>query len=291
MAQLFSLLAIIPALLGGFYIYAHQRTLGALDITTTSVAYDRRHYQDLLDWDKYSLIIEGEPTQILSGEFHYWRVPDRTRWTPILKQYRSAGFNTIRIYFHWGYHSPSEGHYLFDGNRDIDYLLTLCEELGLFVLAAPGPYICAETQGGGYPGWVVAKRDLNIRHNFMMLWRIYDPKFANYEIQWMDAILPIIAKHQITNGQKGCVLGVQIDNELFETMNGMLPVGLHDQMRILAKATRDAGVTVPLFTNDGFEEGGWVARPELDNKKGKKRFGIDLYGFDKYVSKYHHHHQ
>ncbi|KAI9254713.1 glycoside hydrolase superfamily [Helicostylum pulchrum] len=286
MAPLFSLFAIIPVILGGFYYYAHQRTLGSLDITTTSVAYNRTRYHDFLDWDKYALTIEGEPTQILSGEFHYWRVPDKERWSPILKQYRSAGFNSIRIYFHWGYHSPADGVYHFDGNRDIDYLLTLCEELGLFVLAAPGPYICAETQGGGYPGWVVAKRDLNIRHNFMMLWRIYDAKFANYEIQWMDAILPILAKHQITENKgdkKGCVLGVQIDNELFETMNGMLPVGLHDQMRVLAKAARDAGITVPLFTNDGFEEGGWVPRPELDHKKGKKRFGIDLYGFDKYV--------
>ncbi|KAG2205227.1 hypothetical protein INT47_009492 [Mucor saturninus] len=286
MAPLFSLFAIIPVLLGGFYYYAHQRTLGHLDITTSSVAYNRTRYHDLLDWDKYALTIEGEPTQIHSGEFHYWRVPDRERWSPILKQYRSAGFNTIRIYFHWGYHSPDEGIYVFDGNRDIDYLLTLCEELNLFVLAAPGPYICAETQAGGYPGWVVAKRELNIRHNYIMLWRVYDEKFANYEIQWMNAILPIIAKHQITSNtgdKKGCVLGVQIDNELFEKMAGMLPIGLHDQMRVLAKAARDAGITVPLFTNDGFEEGGWVPRPELDDKSGQKKFGIDLYGFDKYV--------
>lgn len=298
MAPLYSLFAIIPAILGGFFLYAHQRTLGNLDITTSSVAYDRTRYHDLLDWDKYALIIEGEPTQIHSGEFHYWRIPDKARWEPILKQYRSAGFNTIRIYFHWGYHSPAEGVYHFEGNRDIHYLLNLCEKLELFVLAAPGPYICAETQGGGYPSWLVAKRDLNIRHNYMMLWRVYDQKFADYEIQWLKAILPIIAKHQITENtkgsKKGCVLGVQIDNELFETMAGLLPVGLHDQMRVLAKATRDAGITVPLFTNDGFEEKGWIPRPELDNAKEKrkfwsnsgKKFGIDLYGFDKYVSKY-----
>lgn len=293
MAPLFSLFAIIPVVIGGFYFYAHQRTFGNLDITTSSVQYDRTQYQDLLDWDKYALKIEGESTQIHSGEFHYWRVPDKERWSPILKQYRSAGFNTIRIYFHWGYHSPDEGIYVFDGNRDIDYLLTLCEELGLFVLAAPGPYICAETAGGGYPGWLVAKRDLRIRHNLIMLWRMYDEKFANYEIEWMNNILPIIAKHQITSntkGRKGCVLGVQIDNELFETMANLLPVGLHDQMRVLAKAARDAGITVPLFSNDGFEEGGWVARPEQDNKSkkfwGKNKFGLDLYGFDKYVSMY-----
>ncbi|KAI7901892.1 glycoside hydrolase superfamily [Cokeromyces recurvatus] len=292
MAPLFSLFAIIPVILGGFYFYAHQRTYGNLDITTSSVAYNRTQYHDLLDWDKYALSIEGIPTLIHSGEFHYWRIPDRERWSPILKQYRAAGYNTIRIYFHWGYHSPDEGIYHFDGNRDIEYLLNLCEELNLFVLAAPGPYICAETQGGGYPSWLVAKRELNIRHNYIMLWRKYDPLFADYEVQWLNQILPIIARHQITenkNGKKGCVLGLQIDNELFETMANLLPIGLHDQMRVLAKAARDAGITVPLFTNDGFEEGGWVPRSSLINQKEKKKFwskdkfGIDLYGFDKYV--------
>ncbi|KAI8368826.1 glycoside hydrolase superfamily [Choanephora cucurbitarum] len=197
------------------------------------------------------------------------------------------GFNTIRIYFHWGYHSPDEGVYNFEGNRDVEFLLELCEELELFVLAAPGPYICAETQAGGYPSWLIAKRELNIRHNFMMLWRIFDPKFANYEIQWINQIMPIIARHQITEnnpGKRGCVIGVQIDNELFETMATILPIGLHDQMRVLAKATRDSGITVPLFTNDGFEEGGWVPRPDEKKKFwSKKKFGIDLYGFDKYV--------
>ncbi|KAI8984274.1 glycoside hydrolase superfamily [Mycotypha africana] len=299
MSSLFSIFAVLPVLLGGLFYYAHHRTYGNLDISTSSVAYDRSRYHNLLDWDKYALNIEGVPTQIHSGEFHYWRVPDRERWESILKQYRSAGFNTIRIYFHWGYHSPAEGVYNFEGNRDIEYLLNLCEKLGLFVLAAPGPYICAETQAGGYPSWLVAKRNLKIRHNFVMLWRVYDPEFAKYEVEWLNHILPIIKRHQITengdlqqlaanNNRKGCVLALQIDNELFESMANLLPIGLHDQMRILSKAARDIGITVPLFTNDGFEEHSWIARPELDkvNKKkfwSKDKFGLDLYGFDKYV--------
>ncbi|CAO3667749.1 unnamed protein product [Rhizopus stolonifer] len=290
MAPLFSLFAVVPVLLGTFFYYTHYRTFGNLDITTSSVAYNRTQYQPLLDWDKYALQVEGVPTQIHAGEFHYWRVPDRDRWASILKQYRTSGFNTVRIYFHWGYHSPDEGVYLFDGNRDIEYLLTLCEEIGLFVLAAPGPYICAETQAGGYPSWLPAKRELRIRHNYMMLWRVYDDVFARYEIQWLQNILPILARHQITENteaKKGCVLAVQIDNELFENMASLLPIGLHDQMRVLAKAARDLGITVPLFSNDGFEEGSWVPRPELDKKKKsfwqKDKFGLDLYGLDKYV--------
>ncbi|KAL0088377.1 glycoside hydrolase family 35 protein [Phycomyces blakesleeanus] len=286
MTPIYSFFAILPLLLSAFVLFCHQRTHGTLNITTESVAYDRALYNTTLDWNKHTLIVDGEETMILSGEFHYWRVPDRSRWEPILKQYKSAGLNTIRIYFHWGYHSPDENIYRFDGNRDIDHLLGLCERLKLFVLAAPGPYICAETQAGGYPAWLIAKRELNIRHNAMMLWRTYDPMFAAYEVQWLQALLPIIARHQVTTNPRGCVLAVQIDNELFEKMAGILPVGLRDQMRVLAKASRDAGTTVPLFTNDGFEEGGWVPRPENAGKGGwwdSNQFGIDLYGFDKYV--------
>lgn len=293
MTPLFTLFAIFPILLTGFIIYVHQRTYGVLEISTTSVAYDRLQYQDVLDWDKYALTIEGEPTMLFSAEFHYWRVPDRERWPTILKEYRSMGMNAIRVYFHWGYHSPEEGRYNFEGNRDIDYLLSLCEELGLYVLAAPGPYICAETQAGGYPGWLIAKRELRIRHAKLMLWRTYDENFAQYEIQWLNNVLPIIAKHQITakdKNKKGCVIALQIDNELFERMALVLPIGLRDQMRVLAKAARDAGITVPFFSNDGFEESSWVPRPHLDNRPragfwSSTPFGLDLYGFDKYVGK------
>lgn len=62
-------------------------------------------------------------------------------------------------------------------------------------------------------------------------------------------------------------------------------------MKILARAARDAGITVPLFTNDGFEEGGWIprttfARTGMPHRDQSKGFGIDWYGFDKYVGRY-----
>ncbi|KAJ3297264.1 hypothetical protein HK104_000691 [Borealophlyctis nickersoniae] len=181
------------------------------------------------------------------------------------------------------YHSPDEGVYHFDGNRDIDYLLTLCEEIGLFVLAAPGPYICAETQAGGIPQWVVAKRDVRIRHSVVTFFRSYDSKYSNHSAQWLSAILPILARHQITSRpSNGCLLALQLENENFEAVKGF-PIGLHDEMRHLAKTARDLGMTVPFFTNDGWEAGSFIARPDSHRKFGKPTFGLDLYGFDKYV--------
>ncbi|KAJ3053237.1 hypothetical protein HK097_004746 [Rhizophlyctis rosea] len=282
LAILITVLMILIVVIALILLLNRYVSLGSLPITTASVAYDRFKYGHILTWDKHSLILHGKRTLILGGEFHYWRVPDRDRWHPILRQYKNAGLNTIRIYFHWGWHSPDEGVYHFDGNRDIDYLLSLAEKIGLYVLAAPGPYLCAETQAGGIPQWLVAKRHIRIRHSLFSFFRLYDPRYSHYSAQWFQAILPIFRRHQITNNPNGCLIGLQIENESFE-MFKWIPLGLHDDMRFLAKVARAEGITVPLFHNDGWEAGSFVARDEGYRVLGKPSFGFDLYSFDKYI--------
>jgi hypothetical protein len=219
---------------------------------------------------------------IQSGEFHYWRLPDKNRWKSMLLQYKQGGLNSIRIYFHWGYHSPAEGVYHFDGNRDVEYLLDLCEELELFVLAAPGPYICAETQAGGHPSWLVAKRDVRLRHAVTHAVRSFDQKYITYGQEWYSQILPILKRHQITVKTKGCILALQIENEAMEELNGY-PIHLADDLRIMGKTARTMGMTVPFFTNDSWELGSFIAYPDGHKRFGAHTFGLDLYGFDKYV--------
>ncbi|KAH6581194.1 hypothetical protein BASA60_002578 [Batrachochytrium salamandrivorans] len=278
-------LVVIAALLvigSLLWVWQRRTNLGVLPITTSSVAFDQAAYGHIITWDKHRFYLHGKPIMLISGEFHYWRLPDRDRWEPMLAQYKTAGLNCTRIYFHWGYHSPAEGKYVFDGNRDLEYLLQLCEKLHLYVLVAPGPYICAETQGGGIPQWLVAKRDVRIRHSSMSLLRTYDPEYSKYCAEWFNAILPIFEKHQVTTNPQGCILALQIENENFELLKG-IPLGLADDMRFLAKVSREAGMTVPLFTNDGWEEGSFVAQKDSHRSAGRPTFGIDIYGFDKYV--------
>ncbi|CAB4467800.1 hypothetical protein RhiirA1_505926 [Rhizophagus irregularis] len=275
----------IPTGFVAFYVWLLQSRKGTLPITTTECAYNRNKYGHILDWDKHCLYIHKNPTLIFSGEFHYWRLPDQSRWESVLKKYRAGGFNCIRIYFHWGFHNPDQGIYKFDGNRDVNHLLNLCEKLGLYVLAAPGPYICAETQVGGFPLWLAAEKH-RIRHIKFTGFKEYDKTFAEYEKEWFENILPILARHQITEKSNGCVIALQIENELFEKAR-KIPFGLHDEMRFLCKVARDCGITVPLFTNDPDESGSFIAKPEYDAKPStnffnRRSFGLDLYGFDKY---------
>jgi hypothetical protein len=274
-----------------------QHTEGSLPIKSADCLYKTEKNENILRYDKHCFYLHGKPVIIISAEFHYWRAPDSSQWEMLLRLYKSLGLNAVRIYFHWRYHSPSEGVYYFDGNRDIDHLLTLCEKIGLYVLAAPGPYICGEASGGGYPFWLLQKNHIRIRHNVCTAMRQFDERFSEYCKQWFDHIMPILAAHQVSSSKMGCVIAVQIENENFENLpsNGPLsflaiihkllpgfrfPLGLHDDMRHLAFTARQNGITVPLFTNDAWEAGSFIAKKPY---KSSTVFGLDLYGFDKYV--------
>ena len=220
-----------------------------------------------ISWDKYSLKIDEKSLFLIGGEFHYWRVPDRERWYDILKIYKSSGLNCVRIYFHWGYHNPNEDKFYFSGNRDVDYLLKLCEEIGLYVFVAAGPYICAETSGGGFPGWLLAKRNIRLKHLKRSFKTKYDPNYLKYCIDWYKHFIPHIIPHQITNNPKGCVIGFQIENEYFEKF--LIYKGSRKYMKELIKCAQELGVDVLLYHNDAWERGAWL-----------DLFGT--YGFDKY---------
>jgi beta-galactosidase GanA len=268
------------------YAYFRRRNLGDLDIDTEDVAYDHQKFSHILKWDKHCFYIHGKPTLILSGEFHYWRLPvsyirsfvgsftlgihfKAIQSRRFYFTYLSIGLNCIRIYFHWGFHSPNEATYYFDGNRDVNFLLDLCEKHHLYVMCAPGPYICAETQGGGIPYWVIAKRHVRLRHSVNSLFRRFDHEYAKYSSEWYMALIPHISKHQITEKKNGCVIAFQIENESFETIRG-IPLGVADDMKILCNTARDMGINVPLFTNDAFEEGSFITRDLSYRVFGKK---------------------
>ncbi|HIH97918.1 MAG TPA: hypothetical protein HA346_02800 [Thermoplasmata archaeon] len=221
-------------------------------------------------FDKYSLIIDGEREFIIGGEFHYFRLPSVKLWRDILTKIKASGYNTVSIYFYWGYHSPAEGVYNFSGIRDIELLLNLCEEIGLYVVARPGPYICAEVDGGGFPGWLLAKgSDVLLRCQYPLpiiqapILGKYSKKYMEYCEQWYAQIVPKIAEHQITKG--GCVIAFQIENE-YPQINGN-----KQYMRELYDMARTYGVNVPIYHNDLADLGSWAD-------------SVDIYATDMYIA-------
>jgi beta-galactosidase GanA len=186
-------------------------------------------------YDHYSFLVDGKRTYLWSGEFHAYRLPSPDLWLDIFQKMKAAGFNATSLYFDWGYHSPAPGVYDFTGVRDVDRVLDMAEQAGLYVIARPAPYINAEVDSGGLPGWLTTKAENN---------RSADPRFLNYADEWLTQIDRIIARHQLTNGT-GSVVAYQVENEYY---NGA-PAG-HAYMKHLEDKARDDGITVPLTGNN-----------------------------------------
>lgn len=103
---------------------------------------------EVVQWDRYSLLVNGERFFLWSGEFHPFRIPVPELWTDIMLKMKAAGFNSISIYLHWGWHSPAEGVNDFEtGAHNIRPILEQAKEIGLWVIMRPGPYINAESTG------------------------------------------------------------------------------------------------------------------------------------------------
>jgi hypothetical protein len=208
-----------------------------------------------ISFDRYSLIINGQREFIRSGAMHYFRLPSQELWEDRLYKLKAAGYNTVDLYFCWNYHSPAQGVYDFSGIRDVRRLLQITQELGLYVIARPGPYINAEYSGGGFPGWLLAKRHLPLRNRRDGAFEWSD-EYMGHVQEWWEQIIPIL------NEAKNIIL-MQIENE-YATLE-VEP----DYMQALYKMTRDLGVTVPLFHNDLYVAGLYADI-------------VDIYSFDNY---------
>jgi beta-galactosidase GanA len=188
-----------------------------------------------VSFDGYSFLLDGKRTYLWSGEFHYFRLPSPDLWLDIFQKMKAAGFNAVSLYFDWDYHSPRPGRYDFSGVRDVDQLLDYAQQAGLYVIARPAPYINAEVDSGGLPGWLTTKDENN---------RSADPKFLTYSDEWMTRIDRILARHQFTDGT-GPVIAYQIENEYY---NGS--AAGRQYMHHLEDKARADGITVPLTGNN-----------------------------------------
>ncbi|MFF1925595.1 beta-galactosidase [Streptomyces sp. NPDC058221] len=212
-------------------------------------------------WDEKSLKVDGERLVVWSGEFHYWRLPSPDQWRDVLQKLKASGFNAVSLYFFWGYHSSEPGTYDFSGVRDIDRLLTMAEEEGLYVIARPGPYINAEVSMGGLPPYMSTYGGEQ---------RTADPQNLAADLEWLKAVNGIIGRHQITDGG-GSVIAYQVENEQIDNSAKHI-----DYIEKLQGAVVEQGITVPLFHNDYGNGHGW----NVPGGPGGSQ--LDLYAFDTY---------
>ena len=190
-----------------------------------------------------NFFLNGKPFTVYSGEMHYPRVPSEY-WKHRLEMMKAMGLNTVTTYVFWNYHEEAPGKWNFSGEKDLQKFIKTAQEVGLYVIIRPGPYVCAEWEFGGYPWWLQKNKELEIRRDN----RAFLEECRKYIHQLAKQVVPM----QINNG--GPVIMVQAENEFGSYVAQRKDIPLEEHRRYSHKIKEmllKSGVTVPLFTSDG----------------------------------------
>ena len=210
---------------------------------------------------KDNFYLNGKPFQIVSGAFHYFRtVPEY--WRDRLEKLRNMGCNTVETYIPWNFHEPKKGEFLWDGMRDICRFMELTQELGLYLIVRPSPYICSEWEFGGLPAWLLKDRNMRLRCS-------YGP-YLQAVREYYEVLIPKLVPYQIDRG--GNIILVQIENEYGYYGNDTA------YLEFLRDTMRELGITVPFVTSDGpWSESGFRAG-QVEGALPTGNFGSDVVG-------------
>ncbi len=152
--------------------------------------------------DHRALTLNGRRTLILSGAVHYPRSTP-AMWPGILRHMRKSGLNTVETYIFWNLHERRRDVLDFSGRLDLVHFCRLAQAAGLKVILRIGPYICAETNFGGLPGWLRDVPGIRMRTD--------NEPFKREMARWVRLVAEVI--RPLTAPQGGPIILAQIENE------------------------------------------------------------------------------
>ena len=74
---------------------------------------------------------------------------------------------------------------------DLERFLQTAQDLGLYAIVRPSPFICAEWEFGGLPAWLLTK-DMRLRSS--------DPAYIEAVGRYYDQLLSRLVPHLLDNG-------------------------------------------------------------------------------------------
>ncbi len=178
--------------------------------------------------------LNGEPFKIISGSIHYFRVVPEY-WRDRLEKLKAMGCNTVETYVAWNMHEPEKGRFNFEGMLDLSRFLRTAQELGLYAIVRPSPYICAEWEFGGLPAWLLAESNMHVRSR--------EGRFLSYVASYFEKLFDVLVPLQVNCG--GPIILMQLENEYGAWGDDK---GYLEELRKLMEIN---GLTVPLVTSDG----------------------------------------
>ncbi len=216
-------------------------------ISQLSLAQKEFAHPERVRYDGSCMTIEGKDVFVYSAAFHYFRCPEGL-WKDRFRQIKEAGFNTVETYVPWNWHERTMPLSMGDTTHfdfsDLKRWLKMAqEEYGFYTIVRPGPFICAEYSGGGYPRWLAKYRPESVEGFWL---RSADERHIRWSQHWFDAVCKAVADEQITRkpvGEKGIIL-IQIENEY----NHHGCDGKEKLLKALYSSVRKSGMDIPIFT-------------------------------------------
>lgn len=185
---------------------------------------------------KEDFYLNDKKIKIISGAIHYFRIVPEY-WRDRLEKLKALGCNCIETYIPWNLHEAKEGEFDFSGIKNVSKFIKLAQDLGLYVILRPSPFICAEWEFGGLPAWLLKDDTMRIRS--------CHPRFLNAVDKYFTELFKYMVPLQITNG--GPIIMMQVENEYGSYCNDK------DYLKAIKDLMIKHGANVPLFTSDG----GW----------------------------------
>ena len=204
--------------------------------------------------DSRGFVIDGKHVLPVMGEIHYARVPER-EWRREIQKMKAGGITILSTYVFWIHHEEEEGHWNWEGNKNLRRFIEVCQEEQMPVVLRIGPFCHGEVYQGGFPVWLADKAQSNPQQyklrttatGFLAATRnLYSNIFQQVKgLQWKDG---------------GPIVGVQIENECR---------GPWSYYMALKDMATEVGFDTPFYTRTGW--------PKLN---GPEEFGqmLPLYG-------------
>uniref|UniRef100_A0AC35TTW2 Beta-galactosidase n=1 Tax=Rhabditophanes sp. KR3021 TaxID=114890 RepID=A0AC35TTW2_9BILA len=212
-----------------------------------------------VDYANGQFLLDEKPFRYISGEIHYFRVP-QIYWRDRLIKYRAAGLNAVQVYIPWNWHQEGyKKEFRMDGDRNFIQLIKTAQDVGLYVLIRAGPYVCAEISNGGLPPYLNNIKNISLRTS--------DPIYLRELRPWWTFLMKSLYKLLYKNG--GPILMIQIENEY-----GSFDACDLEYIKFLRDLTHQVvGKDVQLYTTDGADDR-MLNCSHVDNVYSTVDFGV-----------------
>ena len=200
-----------------------------------------------VEWDRYSLIIDGRRVCPVMGEVHYSRIPAE-EWAAEVKKMKDGGVTIIATYIFWNHIEEQEGIFRWDGQRNLRRFIEICQQKQMPVVLRLGPFCHGEVRNGGIPDWVFTKglpptpsqgggmaTPIKVRSE--------DPRFLYFVERLYRQIFTQVQGLQWKDG--GPVMAAQFDNEYR---------GRGEYLMALKRIATEIGFDLPFYTRTGWPE-------------------------------------